>query len=142
MSKAEHERLSPRPAFVAQYGSVLKRQGWLIALIVVCAVAGAVAITAVQTPVYQASMKIVVGQGNGFFQPQFGGSVQPFTQTMTALLQSDVVARRVIDADRLQVTPVGLLSRLHVSSNPESSVLDVSYDSTDRRTAVAILRSI
>src|SRR5436305_655539 len=125
MSKAEHERLSPRPAFVAQYGSVLKRQGWLIALIVVCAVAGAVAITAVQTPVYQASMKIVVGQGNGFFQPQFGSSVQPFTQTMTSLLESDIVARRVIQSQKIPLTPMGLLSHLHVASNAESPVVGV-----------------
>src|SRR4051812_38136997 len=124
MSKAEQERSPSRPAFVAHYGSILRRQGWLIALIVVCAVIGAVAITAVQTPVYQASMKIVVGQGNGFFQPQFGSSVQPFTQTMTSLLESDIVARRVIRSQRLSLTPKGLLSQLHVASNPESSVLD------------------
>src|SRR5438067_3180344 len=142
MSKAEHERLSPRPAFVAQYGSVLKRQGWLIALIVVCAVAGAAAITAVQTPVYQASMKIVVGQGNGFFQPQFGSSVQPFTQTMTSLLESDIVARRVIQSQRLPLTPKGLLSQLHVASNPESSVLDVAYDSSDKKMAVGVLEEV
>src|SRR5438067_7733667 len=142
MSKAEHERLSPRPAFVAQYGSVLKRQGWLIALIVVCAVAGAAAITAVQTPVYQASMKIVVGQGNGFFQPQFGSSVQPFTQTMTALLESNVVAKSVIDKLHLPTTPRGLLSQLSVSSNPESSVLDVSYDSTSKEDATSVLNTV
>src|SRR2546430_1434505 len=112
MSKPEHERPSSGSAFVTHYGAVLKRQGWLVAIIVVCAVAGAVAITAVQTSVYRASMKIVVGQGNGFFQPQFGSSVQPFTQTMTSLLESDIVARRVIQSQQLSLTPRGLLSQL------------------------------
>jgi len=142
MSKPEQERLSSRSAFAAHYGAVLKRQGWLIVVIVVCAVSGAVAITAVQTSVYQASMKIVVGQGNGFFQPQFGSSVQPFTQTMTSLLESDIVARRVIQSQRLPLTPKGLLSELRVGSNPESSVLDVSYDSTDKKIAVGVLDAI
>src|SRR5438067_10054388 len=122
MSKAEHERLSPRPAFVAQYGSVLKRQGWLIALIVVCAVAGAVAITAVQTPVYQASMKIVVGQGNGSFQPKFGSSSQRLTQRIRSLPKTATAARRATRRQSLPLPPKALWSQFHFAPIREGPV--------------------
>lgn len=135
-------RLPPRAAFIRRYGVVLGRQIWLIALIVACALVGAAAITASQSTVYRASMKVVVGQGNGFFQPQFGSSVQPFTQTMTALLESDVVATEVIKKLNLPATPRSVLSQMSVASNPESSVLDVSYDSTSKQTAVSVLNTI
>lgn len=93
-------------------------------------------------PVYRASMKIVVGQGGGLIQPQDSAAVQPLTQTMTSLLKSDIVARIVISSLGLEITPQRLLNTLQVTSNPESSVLELSYDSADKRQALSILQSV
>jgi len=61
---------------------------------------------------------------------------------MTTLLKSDVVASTVIQNLRLEMPPDELLRDLSVSSQPESSVLDVTYDAPDRRQGVSILVEI
>jgi Mrp family chromosome partitioning ATPase/capsular polysaccharide biosynthesis protein len=121
---------------------VLKRRAWLVALMVAFAVAAALVVSASESATYRASMKIVVGQGNGFFQPQFGSSVQPFAQTMTNLLESDIVASTAIQSLHSRLTPKELLGNLSVTSNPESSVLQVSYDAASPRQAVTILNQV
>ena len=108
----------------------------------VVAVVSALVATALQKPTYRASTKIVVGQTGGLFQPQFGNAAQPFTQTMSSLLDSDVVAERVIDSLGLQTTPRSLLEDVHVSTRPDSSVLEVSYDSSDKGEAVRVLGEV
>jgi len=118
-----------------RYVRLARRNAWLVLLMVATAVGSAIAISARQEPVYRASMKLVVGQGNSFFQPQFGTSVQPFTQTMTSLLESEIVARTVISDLNLRASPDELLSKLDIKTKPESSVLEVSYESADEEHA-------
>lgn len=112
----------------------------MIALVTVLAIGASLLVTSyVQDPVYRASMKIVVGQGGGVFQPEFGATVQPFTQTMTNLLESDIVASTVIDNLALDIEPKVLLSNLQVSTRPESAVLEMSYDAPSKKEAVLVL---
>lgn len=121
----------------------MRREAWLILVVVVITVATAAFVsTYVQDPVYRASSKIVVGQGGGVFQPQYGSQVQPFTLTMTNLLQSDIVASTVIDNLQLKTTPRALLGHLSVTSRTESSVLELAYDSPSKEQAVVILSEI
>lgn len=124
------------------YLEVLGRRGWLIGVIVVIAVAAAGLATALQTPVYRASMGLVVGQGGGVFQPEFGGSVEPFTLTLSNLLRTNVVAERVTRNLQLDTTPEQLLADIKVRSKPASSVLEVSYDSTSKQRAVVVVSEI
>lgn len=118
---------------------IVRRNWWLVALAVVVSVLVAALVTAIQPPVYRASMKIVVGQGRALFAPEFGSAVQPFTQTMTDLLRSEVVARDVIAALDLEETPDTLIDDLDVSNTPDASVLTVTYDHTDGEHAVEVL---
>ncbi len=123
--------------------SIVRRQIWLVLGVTAIAVATAALISFyVQESVYRASMKIVVGQGGGVFQPQYGAQALPFTQTMTNLLESDIVASTVIDNLQLNQTPKGLLSNLNVTTRTESSVLHLAYDSPRGGQAVAILSEI
>jgi capsular polysaccharide biosynthesis protein/Mrp family chromosome partitioning ATPase len=129
------------------YLHVLRRQGWLILLTLAIALGVAAVITAKQDSVYESSTKIVVGQGgivigkNGsLFEPALTSDVNRFTATMTNLLKSNVVAQTVITDLGLQMTPEKLLSRLHVTTKPDSSVLEVSYRGNDKRAVVRILR--
>jgi capsular polysaccharide biosynthesis protein/Mrp family chromosome partitioning ATPase len=125
------------------YVSVVRRQAWLVIGVTAIAVGTAALLSLyVQESVYRASMKIVVGQGGGVFQPQYGGQALPFTQTMTNLLESDIVASTVIDNLQLNETPKGLLGNLKVTTRTESSVLQLSYTSTRGGQAVAILSEV
>jgi capsular polysaccharide biosynthesis protein/cellulose biosynthesis protein BcsQ len=103
------------------------------------AIAAAAAVSSTQQKVYRASTKIVVGQSGGIFQPQFGNVFQPFTQTMSSLFKSDIVATTVIRDFDLKETPKSLLAHVEVSSTPDSAVLQVSFDSHNRAYAVRTL---
>ena len=125
------------------YLHVVRREAWLILAVVAISVGTAAFVSNyVQQPIYRASMKIVVGQGGGVFQPQYGAQVQPFTLTMTNLLQSDIVASTVIDNLQLKTTPRALLGDLSVTSRTESSVLELAYDSPSKEQAVVVLSEI
>jgi uncharacterized protein involved in exopolysaccharide biosynthesis len=115
---------------------------WLIALVTLLAVAAAAAYTKTQPPVYRASMKIVVGQGAAFFQPDSANATEPFTQTMTDLVKSDVVAGLVVQRLHLDISSATLLNNLTVATQPLSAVLDVSYDDTDRVRGQRILAEV
>jgi polysaccharide biosynthesis transport protein len=125
-----------------QYLAVIRRQWWFIALLTVCCAGAAAFLSARQDPVYQASTKIVVGQGRALFGPDVSFAVEPFTQTMTELLQSDVVAESVIRDLRLPISSTELLDRLEVTSKPDTSVLEVTYEDTDQRRAVRVLSEV
>lgn len=123
--------------------SVIRRQAWLVIGVTVIAVGTAAVLSYyVQESVYRASMRIVVGQGGGVFQPQYGAQALLFTQTMTNLIESDIVASTVIDNLQLRKTPKALLADLKVTTSTESSVLQLSYDSPRGGQAVAILSEI
>lgn len=134
--------MAPTQSSFSQYLDFARRHLWLIALITVVSLGAAVAVNTTREPVYRASMKIVVGQGGGVFQPQFGNVFQPFTQTMTNLLESEIVARNVVQNLGLKLTPKEVLADLHVSARPDSSVLNVGYESTNKQVAVTILDEV
>ena len=121
------------------YLAVLKRQAWLIALVTVLTMAIAAAVTLTKDPTYRASMKMVVSQSTSGTDPtgEFGST--ELMQTMTNLLHSQVVADRVIRDLSLTTTPGRFSKRLHSSFTPGSSVLDISFDSNDKRSAAEVL---
>jgi capsular polysaccharide biosynthesis protein/Mrp family chromosome partitioning ATPase len=121
---------------------MLRRQAWLVALVVLIAIATSIAVTSTQDDVYRSSMKIVVGQRGGLLTVGSSGAIEPLTQTLSNLLESDVVAATVIERLDLDKSPRGLLGQIHVSSAPESAVLEVSYTTTQRQTAARILGEV
>ncbi len=123
-----------------RYLRAVRRQAWLIGLCLASGLASAGIFLATQQSVYRASMKIVVGQGGGIFQPAYSGSVDPLTQTMTNLLESNVVASAVIRNLGLSLKPRQLLGHLAASTRPQTAVLNVRYDSSNKAEAVTILR--
>jgi succinoglycan biosynthesis transport protein ExoP len=122
------------------YLQVLRRQAFLIVLVPVLAGSLAWFVSSRQTPVYRSSMSIFVAQAGGGFQPVLGS--QSLSQTMSNLLESDIVARQAINDLNLNTTPDKLTKKLKVSFKPDSSVLDVSFDSTDKQLGVAVLGRI
>jgi Mrp family chromosome partitioning ATPase len=120
----------------------LRRQAWLVALTLALALGATALLTSQQPSMYRASMKVVVGQGGGVFQPEFSNATDTFTSTMTNLLKSDIVARKVIANLGLKQSPKSLLSHLKVSSKPLSSVLEVSYTAPSRTRSVTTLGQV
>ena len=123
------------------YHAIL-RNLWLLPLIMLITIGAAGAYTLHQPPVYRATLKLVIGQGNSFFQPDAANATEPLTQTVAALLKSDVIAREVIDRLQLEVTPTGIINHLTVTSEPSAAVLDVTYDDSNPTRGVRTLDAI
>jgi Mrp family chromosome partitioning ATPase len=133
---------SPARSTLDAYLRTLRRNWWVVATTTAIAVIAAAVYTQTATPKYAATTKIVIGQGRALFSVNASGAFQPFTQTMTDLLQSDVVARDTIAREHLDLTPQQLLSKLTITSNPDTSVLVVSYTDTDGARAKRILGTL
>jgi capsular polysaccharide biosynthesis protein len=124
-----------------QYLSVLKRGAWLIVLVPAVTLATTAAVTLTKDPVYRASTKLVVAQaGTDQTTPEFGST--ELMQTMTNLLESEVVADHVITDLALDTTPVEFLKHLRATYTPGSSVLEVTFDSSNKRAVAPILAQV
>src|SRR5438046_8094157 len=77
-------------------------------------------------------MKLVIGQSESFFQPDVATATEIYTQTMSDLVKSDIVASAVVDRLHLDVDPTLVVNNLQVTTQPSAAVLQISYDDTDR----------
>jgi Mrp family chromosome partitioning ATPase/capsular polysaccharide biosynthesis protein len=132
--------LQPLDSPLRHYLQILKRQAWLVLLVPALTVAVAVALLETQEPVYRASTMLVVGEPRGVQAPVLGsGSV---TRSMTNLLESDVIVRNVIRTLDLNMSTEKFRENFKVSVLPDTSVVKVSYDSTDKRRAVDVVSEL
>ena len=110
-------------------------------LVPILAIGAMIAVVKTQDPVYRASMTLVVGdQPVRQATPTLGDFA--LTRTMTALLESDYVSRNTIRRLRLGISQAAFRDRLKVDVLPETPVLDVSYDSTNARLALNVIRQV
>ena len=124
-----------------QYLRTIRRQAWLVVLVPTLVVAAMYLVARTQDPVYRASMTLVVGaQPRGEASPEFGDF--SFTRNMTTLLEDDYITRNVIRRLRLDMSKEEFQERLKVSVLPETSILTVSFDSTDARLARNVIAEV
>jgi capsular polysaccharide biosynthesis protein len=122
--------------------SLTRRHWWIVVLAVIVGGAAATAVTLKETKLYQASVQLVVGQSNSLLSSNASVGVQTYTQSVTQLLESNVVATEAIAGSGYHIAPKTLLDRLTVTNLPDSSVLLVQYDATSPHAALATLDSI
>jgi succinoglycan biosynthesis transport protein ExoP len=130
------------PRSFQRYALVLRRQWWVVAVVAVVAILVAVVYVKRAQPVYAADSSLVVGQGETLFDPATSVNVQPFTQTISDLLQSNVVAQDTISTLGLNTTPSRLLGNLTVTSTSTTAVISLAYDDTDPHRAVKVLATL
>lgn len=132
--------MQPSDSPLRHYLQVLKRQAWLVVLVPALTLAAAVAILETHRPVYRASMTLVVGEPRGELPPVLG--THSVSRTMTNLIESDLVVRGVIRELRLNKSAEKFREDLSVNVLPDTSVLDVTYDSTDRELALNVVSQL
>lgn len=124
-----------------QYLEILRRQAWLVVLVPLIALAATAGFFAMQEPVYRASTTLVAGERpREDLRPVLGST--SLTRTLTNLIESDLVARSVIRELDLKVSKERFLEKLRVEVLPDTSVLDVNYDSTDPDTALRVISEL
>jgi capsular polysaccharide biosynthesis protein len=126
---------------LALYLRALRRNVLLLVLLPVAAAGAAYAVTAGQEETYRAELKIVVGQGSGI-GPQGNATAEAFNQTMSSLLESEIVARDVARFVGPRLSPEAFRRELRITSRPESSVLDVTWDAANPTFAVGVLQRL
>jgi capsular polysaccharide biosynthesis protein len=108
---------------------------WVIVLVVVVFTGMAVGFSLTQTPTYEASVKVLVGQKQEEAAVSNLGSdvegLQQLTMTITEAVDSRPVAEAVIDRLNLEMTPDGFLNNLEAQQIPETQFIQITYEDTN-----------
>jgi capsular exopolysaccharide synthesis family protein len=118
---------------------VIRRRFWIVALVTMVFVGAVVAFSLLQTPQYESSVKILIGQKeNAGDAYNLAGDVQGLQQLILTLVEavdSRPLAESVIEERDLQVTPEEFLEEdLSVQQIPDTQFVQVSYrDSNPER---------
>jgi capsular polysaccharide biosynthesis protein len=104
---------------------------WIIVIVVVVCVGMALGYSFAQTPTYETSSTILVGQRQqAGGSPNLGGDVaglQQLTTTLVVAADSRPVAQEVIQRLNLRTTPEALLEDLDAQQIPDSLYIQISY---------------
>lgn len=141
---------APEDEYVLSIGEVLRvvwRRLWVVLLVAVLLTGAAVGYSLGQTPIYQASIQILVGQKqtNDEIPSQLGSDVmglQQLTQTMAEAVDSRPVAEEVIDRLDLEMSAGELLANLSVQQTSETQFIQVDYRDPDPERARLIANTI
>lgn len=118
------------------------RRLWLVILIAALFVGTAVGWSLIQTPIYEASVKVLVGQGSGLTQdPAYVESLQGLTGTMAEAVQSRPVAEEVVERIDSKMSPDEMLADLSAQTLPETQFVEISYSHPDPRVARRVVNA-
>lgn len=119
------------------------RRLWIIAAVTLVFVGAALGFGLAQTPMYEASIKVLVGQRQGLTDtPGDVVGLQQLTQTITELADTRTVADAVIEERGLQATTDEFLENMNVEPLGETQVIEISYTDPNPRQASAVANSI
>ena len=130
---------------------VTQKRLWLITMVAIVLVGSAVGFSLTRTPVYEASIKILVGQDKPIDRPfdsdqgALEGEImglQQLTQTMVEAVGTRPVAEASIRRLGLQMSPDDLLENLNVEQVHSTQFVEVSYRDTDPERARLIADTI
>ncbi len=126
---------------------VLRKRLWLIGLVAIVLAGIAVSISLTQTPKYEASIKILVGQEEGGDTPAggLGGEVQglqQITQTMAEGIVTRPVAEAAIRQLGLQTTPEDVQENLNAKQIRATQFIQVDYTDTSPERAQQVVDAV
>jgi capsular polysaccharide biosynthesis protein len=126
---------------------ILLRRLWIIVVSIITLAGIVVGLELMQTPVYQTSIKILVGQEekSSTFDTSLGSEAQglkELTPTMTEGVATRPIAEAVISDLDLQTTPDDLLKNLKAEQVRATQFINVTYEDTDPRRAQRVVNSV
>jgi len=110
------------------YIRILKRRGWLILVLAVLTAAGAFGFSKMQTPVYEASARLLITSRPDFGQTQ---AARTLLRDYAAWLRSSYRAEDVIEELQLDMTPGALFGNVTVAAATSESIIQVNVEGTD-----------
>jgi capsular polysaccharide biosynthesis protein len=122
---------------------IFQKRLWVMVLVVTSLTGTVVGFTLAETPQYEASIKILVGQENGISATaQEGPALQAMTLTMAEAVNSRRVADAVIQELNLPITPESFLGSLSVEPITDTQFIRVSYVDTDPQRAERVVETV
>jgi capsular polysaccharide biosynthesis protein len=126
---------------------VLLRRVWLIVLVTTFLTGSTLGFTWVQTPTYEASTKIIIGQksrANSTFNLEGDvAGLQGLTATMTQAVTTRPIAQATVkQLDSPTVSAEELLENLSAQEDPGTMFIDVSYTDSDPKRAQLIANTV
>lgn len=125
---------------ISDYVRTLLKRWWIIALVVVVALASGYGFSKLQPRVYQASAKLLAEPS----KPDYGLDLflRSRLNSYKQLLSSRELAQKVIDQNRLDVLPEQMLANVSVRPDPDQSIIEITVDDLDAQRAQMIANSI
>jgi capsular polysaccharide biosynthesis protein len=121
------------------------RRLWLVVLVVALVVGATLGFAYQQTPVYESSIKLLVGPKQGSPSDNLGSEVpglQQLTQTLTSAVDTRRVAEAVIRQQNLNMSPEELLRNLTAEQEGATQLIDVTYEDSDPDSARQIADAV
>lgn len=120
---------------------VIKRRFWVIVLTAALITGTVTGFGLMQTPIYQASSEVLVGQVKENNTDSWAGTagdiagIQDFTLTLVEAIDSRPVAEAAIKKLDLQTTPEAFLGGLSAMQVPETQFVTITYVDSDPKRA-------
>ena len=122
---------------------VIRKRLWVIALSGVVLVVAALGYTFAQTPIYEATIKILIGNEGGITQdPSDVQGLQQLTQTIAEAINSDDVAQAVVSQQNLDITPGDILNNLRAEQIKTTQLIAVSYRDSNPQRAQQVANAV
>ena len=119
------------------------RRLWVVLLTIVVCVGTAVGYSILQTPLYQASIMVLVGQDQGLMtDPAQGANLQGLAFTLSEAVATRPVGERVVRDLDLKWSPEAIVAGTSAEVIPDTQFIEVTYTDTDPRRAQRIVNAI
>ncbi len=118
------------------YAAILMKRGWLVVLMALAGLLGAVALTRVQVPIYRSSIRLLVVPARYELGVSLAG--KNLLGQLSLELQSPNLAEEVSQGLRLDVPALALLGHTRVSNEEDKYVINLSVDNPDPERAQTI----
>lgn len=123
-----------------EYWRILVQRGWIIVLVAALAAASAYTWSARQTPVYRASVLMNVAPGRLDYGQ--GQTIKQVMGNYALRIRSTGVAQRVVDSQKLDMSPGALRDKIAVNAIEESYTMQIDVDDSDPEVAIGIANAV
>jgi capsular polysaccharide biosynthesis protein len=146
-AKGEYIEYSEYIPSLREIFGVIQRRLYIVLIATVTIAGAGIAWSLVQTPMYEASIKVLIGQEQGNSTPGTLGAdvqgLQQITRTMAEAITTYPVAEAVISQQNLRVSPNDLLEEyMSAQQIPNTQFIEVSYTDPSPEKAQGVANAI
>ncbi len=123
---------------IQEYVDIVRRRGWIIALVAVVTAVSALGFSLVQPEVYRSSVKVGIQGRTDFGAAQ---TVKMLLDSYVAFMYRRPIAQRIIEQLDLYYTPDDLKSNVTIASDSQDMTIQIDVDDHDGELANRIAKA-